>query len=145
MRKFLFTIFLVGAVAVAASSFASGATVVRCGTKYTKACTKPAVAVKSLAVACHNTGAKFALPNVTFTSLPGIRSVRVQVGSKTVRLATFGGQGPQQYKLKGVSIQTAGLGSGVHTVTITVTDVKGKKVTRTLRFSICRSVPVFTG
>jgi hypothetical protein len=126
------------------SSLAFGATA-RCGTRYTKPCTTPRLIVTPPPVVCHKKSTSFDLPTATLTSLPGIRRIVVTEGSKVIRSVSFKGRGPQQYSLGGVKISTAGLQPGVHAVTITVTDVRGKKVSRTLRFSVCAPAPVFTG
>lgn len=144
MRRFLFIACAAGVLAVALSGLASGATA-RCNTTYTPTCTGPAIGNVTLSANCRNSGAVVRLPNITFRSLPGIRSITVKQGSRTIKTKSFKGQGPQRFTLKNVLIHTAGFGPGVHTVTITVKDVRGKKASRTLRFSICRVKPVFTG
>lgn len=143
VRKALFISFVAGVLAVGVSSLASGATA-RCNTRYTPACTGPVIGNATISAACRNRGTTIRLPNITFRSLPGIRTISVKVGSRKITSRTFKRPGPQRFTLRNVRINTAGFGSGVHRVTVTVTDVRGKKATRTLRFAICRP-PVFTG
>jgi hypothetical protein len=90
-------------------------------------------------------GSRYAVPNITFTSNAGIRRVKVSEGSKTLRTISFAGRGPTQFALKGLGVSTLGLSSGGHQLTVTVTDVRGKSASKTLRFSVCVSTPVFTG
>jgi hypothetical protein len=135
---------VVGAIAM--SGVDSGATGKRCGTKYTKPCTIPSVNLRTPPVVCHKPSTSFDLPAATLTSLPGMRKIVVtEDGKKVLKSVSFKGQGPQQYSVSRLKISTAGLKSGVHSITITVTDVRGKKASRTVRFSVCASVPVFTG
>ena len=145
VRKFLLIGIAVAACAAAMSSLAVGATGARCGTRYTKPCTGPIVTVRTPPVVCQKPGSSFALPSATLSSLPGLRKVVVTEGSKVIKTVTFKGRGPQQYSLKGLTLSTSGLHAGVHSVTITVTDVRGKKASRTLHFSVCAIVPPFTG
>jgi hypothetical protein len=134
---------VVGAIAM--SSLAFGATGARCGTRYTKPCTIPVVNIRTPPVVCHKKSTTFALPAATLTSLPGIRKIVVTEDGKVIKSVSFKGKGPQQFALRALRISTGGLKPGVHSVTITVTDVRGKKASRTVRFSVCAPVPVFTG
>jgi hypothetical protein len=90
-------------------------------------------------------GTRYAVPNITITSNAGIRRIQVTDAPKPVRTITFTGKGPTQFVIKGLGVSTVGLSSGGHVVTVTVTDVKGKTASNTLRFSVCVSKPVFTG
>jgi hypothetical protein len=145
MRKVLFTFLASGLLVVALSSLANGATAARCGTRYTPACTNPHLTVVPLNLQCHGVGSKFSLSNITASSNSGIRKVVIKVGNKTITSKTYKGNGPTQVTIRGVRVSTAGLGVGIHTITVTTTDIRGHKVTRTLRFTICKPVPIFTG
>jgi hypothetical protein len=92
-----------------------------------------------------NVGTRYVLPNITFTSNAGIRSIQVREGAKTIKLITFKGSGPTQYALKSLGISTLGLTSGGHMLSVKVTDVRGRSVSKSLPFSICVTKPVFTG
>ena len=117
----------------------------RCGNKYTPACTKPKIKNRPLSAKCVSAGARYTLPNVTFTSNAGIRRIQVREGAKTLRTISFTGKGPTQFALKGLAVSTLGLKSGGQQLTVKVTDVRGKSASKTLRFSVCVSTPVFTG
>lgn len=82
---------------------------------------------------------------MTFTSNSGIKSITVKEAGRTLKSITFTGQGPTQYSIKGLLVSTAGLKAGGHPVTVKITDVSGRSVSKTLRFSVCVSTPVFTG
>ena len=90
-------------------------------------------------------GARYAVPTITITSNAGIRQIQVTDAPKVVRTITFKGNGPTQFALKGLGVSTIGLTAGGHLIIVKVTDVKGKSASKTLRFSICVSTPVFTG
>jgi hypothetical protein len=75
----------------------------------------------------------------------GLRSVQVREGSKTVKLITFHGSGTTHYTLRNLTVHTAGLGAGGHAISVRITDGKGRSASKTLRFSVCVSTPVFTG
>jgi len=129
-------------VATAARPHVSGS---RCGTKYAPACTRPHIKTPPVSAKCVDTGNTYKLPNVTFTSNAGIRRIQVMAGSRVVKTISFSGRGPTQYKLHGLSVTTLGLGAGGHAITLRITDVKGRSASRTLRYSVCVSTPVFTG
>jgi hypothetical protein len=145
MRKVIVTVFTAGVLAVVVAGLASGATAARCGTLYTPACTPPTITTVPLTLVCHNAGATINLPTITVKSNSGIKKVSVTLGSKTIHSTTYSGRGPTTVTLSGLKIHTAGLSTGVHTITITTTDIRGKKAAHTLKFSICAPVPVFTG
>lgn len=150
MRKAISTVvvacaFVAGAAGVASASQKSHVSTRRCNTKYTATCTPPKIVSKPVSPKCISTGTGFKLPSITFTSNAGIRKIQVREGGRTIKLITFKGQGQTQYKLNGLSLATRGLGSGGHPVTITVTDIRGRSASKTLRFSVCVATPVFTG
>jgi len=129
-------------VATAARSHVS---IKRCGTKYTPACTVPKIKPKPPSPACVSAGTRYAVPAITITSNAGIRRILVTDAPKLVRRITFSGSGPTQFALKGLGVSTVGLTAGGHLIIVKVTDVKGKSASKTLRFSVCVSTPVFTG
>ncbi len=87
----------------------------------------------------------FKLPTITFVSNAGIKKIQVTLAPRTIKLITFPGQGPTQYSLTNVAVPTTGLLAGAHSVSVEVTDVANKSASKTLRFSICQTKPVFTG
>ncbi|MGH2842914.1 MAG: hypothetical protein ACRDKL_04935 [Solirubrobacteraceae bacterium] len=100
---------------------------------------------------CVKAGVGFKLPTITLVSNAGIKNIKLElIPPKLLKLVKFKGEGRTQYKLKGVLIRTAGLQTGAHHVKVTVTDVRGKTASKTLRFSVCAkpakaTKPVFTG
>lgn len=82
---------------------------------------------------------------MTFTSNSGIRTIMVQEGGRTIKTVTFKGQGPTQYSINGLKVTSTGLKAGGHPVTVKITDIRGRSASKTLRFSVCVSTPVFTG
>jgi hypothetical protein len=150
LRKLIVTIGLAGVIALGAGGAAQGSTVKvsgkRCGTTYTPACAKPSISFTTPSPACVSAGTFYKLPTLTFVSNAGIRSISVAlVDPSSVKTITFKGEGPTQYKLKGLTFKTAGLQAGAHQLKVTVKDVRGKSVNKTIRFSICVAKPVFTG
>ena len=117
----------------------------RCGTTYTPACTKPRISNKAPSPKCVNTGIRYTLPMIRFTSNAGIRLIEVRMGTKVIRRILFKGRGPTSWTVRNLRVPTLGLGSGGHLLSVRVTDVKGRSASRTLRFSVCVSTPVFTG
>lgn len=143
MRKVLFTLLIAGALAVGVSSLAIGAQGARCGTLYTPTCTKPHITARP-PVGCRKPAKTFTLATIRFSSNAGIRRVTVKLGSKVLKSKKFSGRGPTHYTIKGLKVSTKGLSTGGHTITVTVRDVKGKTVSRTIRFTVCPP-PKFTG
>jgi hypothetical protein len=148
LRKAIATVVVaVGLIAALAGS-ASAVVHPRCGTKYSEVpnCTPPKLTYKTPSPGCVTAGPSYKLPTLTVTSVPGIRRIHIVLSDpKTLYSKSFAGIGPQQYAVKGVKVSTKGLKAGAHHVTITVTDVKGKSLSKKLRFAICKSTPVFTG
>jgi hypothetical protein len=146
VRKVLLITVLAGALVAAVASIASGATGARCGTRYTKPCTPPHFTIV-LSPNCHKGGSAVTLPATTFVSTAGIRRIDVTFNFVPLKTFRFSGLGPTQFTLRGFKISTNGLKAGIYPVTITITDVRGRTMTRTVRFSICRpaSKPIFTG
>lgn len=149
LRKVILAVTVVLAMVVGASAVAtagqSHVTAKRCGGRYGPSCTKPNILNKPLSMSCVHLGAGYELPVITFTSNSGIRDIKVEAGGTTVKTVTFSGQGPTQYVLKHFRLSTLGFNSGPQAVTLSVTDVKGRTVSKVLRYSICVAKPVFTG
>jgi hypothetical protein len=145
MRKLLFTLSLAAAIAVVMAGLASGAATSRCGTRYTPRCSGPALSVVPPSLKCKAPGAKVTVAPIKVSSIAGIRRITIKVDGKTVKTYTFHGTGPQHKTISSFSVSTKGLKAGVHTVTVTTTDVKGKSATQTVRFTVCVVKPVFTG
>jgi hypothetical protein len=162
LRKAISVIVIACAFVAGASGVAdaTGSHAKTCGTLYTPACkakpkkkhkpkpkpptTKPKVTVP-MSPGCKNAGQADTLPTFTFVSNAGLRKIKVVFQSKTLKVFNFKGKGPKQFKLIGVRVPTKGLKAGAHNVTVTAADVKGKSVSKTLRFTICQAKPVFTG
>lgn len=150
LRRAISTLAVACAFLAGASGVANAATShvkpTRCGTKYTPACTKPQITNKTPSPQCATAGTSYKLPNFTFVSNAGLAKVEVVLdGSKVLKTVTFGGQGPTQDALNGLSVPTDGLQAGRHTVVVTATDIAGKSAAKTLNFAICQAKPVFTG
>ncbi len=148
----VFCAFIAGAsgVAVAASTHTGTHTgrhvlPARCGTKYTPQCTRPHITNRAPSAKCVNSGTRYTLPLLRFTSNAGIRLIQIRMGRKVLRTIRFKGRGPVRWIVRGFKIPTLALGSGGHALTVRVTDVKGRSVSKTLHFAVCVSTPVFTG
>jgi hypothetical protein len=164
LRKAISTIVIACAFVAGASGVAdatgSNAKGKKCGTLYTPKCTKakpkkhkpkpPPPTTKPNVTApmspgCRTAGTADKLPTFTFVSNAGLRKIKVVFQAKTLKVVTFKGKGPKQFKMIGVRVPTKGLAAGAHSVTVTAVDVKGKSASRTVRFTICQAKPVFTG
>jgi hypothetical protein len=145
MRKLLSTLSLAAAIAVVTAGLASGAATKRCGTRYTPRCTGPAVVVVPPSLLCKTPGEKVTIAPIKSNSIAGIRKITIKVDGKTVKTFVYHGSGPQHATIKGFSVSTHGLSAGMHTVTVTTTDVRGKMAKRTVRFTVCTVKPAFTG
>lgn len=149
MRKAISTVAVVCAFLASASGVALAAhshvSTKRCGGKYTPTCTIPHITNTPPSPKCSDVGHKVKLPNMTFTSNSGIKSITVKEGGRTIKNVSFKGQGPTQYSIKGLMVSSTGLKAGGHLVSVKITDVRGRSASKTLRFSICVSTPVFTG
>jgi hypothetical protein len=155
LRKAITTVAVGLAVAVGATGVASAAgshvSTKKCGTKYTPACppkqsfAKPSIKTPPVNAACVSTGAIYRLPTMTFKAPAGIRTIQVRDGSRTVKTVSFRGHKTTTYTLRNLVVQTLGLGAGGHSLSVRVTDAKGRSASKTLRFSVCVATPVFTG
>lgn len=143
MRKVLSTLLIAGALVIGLSSLANGAQGPRCGTLYTPTCTRPHITARGPA-GCRAPKKTFQLSPIRFSSNAGIRRITVKLGSKILKSKHFSGRGPTQYTVRHLKVHTTGLASGGHTITISVTDVKGKTTRDTIRFTVCPP-PKFTG
>ena len=149
MRKVIFA--LMGAVVVigAMASLASGASrpphghaaLVKCGTLYTPTCKAPSAVVASIA-ACKAAGATVNFP-IALSANAGIRNVAVKFRGKTIKSVSYSGQPTKKHLTAGV--HTAGLKPGIYSVSVKITDVRGKSKTSLAHFSVCEPKPVFTG
>ncbi len=149
MRKLVFS--LVGVVAVLAmtASLATGATkrpaahlgAVKCGGLYQPPCVKPTIIVRS-AVACQQTGTVLRFP-IRLHSVAGLSRATVKVGGRTVKTVKFTGS-PTNRTIT-VRVSTRGQRPGLFTITVRVTDTRGKTATGRAHYTICRPAPVFTG
>ena len=86
------------------------------------------------------------MPPLTVRAVAGIQSVTIVVHSQPrtiVHLTNL--HGAQQKTFKGLTINTHGLSSGVHTVIVTVVDTRGKRATKVIPFAICRPKPQTPG
>jgi len=134
-----------GVADAAKSSAAPRVHTTRCDTTYTPACTKPRIKNRSPDPLCVDTGIKYKLPTISFTSNAGLKKIKVLLGKKVIKTVTFKGQGKQTYSIKQLGVPTTDLLSGVHAVSVEVTDIRGKTVHKTLNFSVCKATPAFTG
>jgi hypothetical protein len=124
----------------------------KCGTKYTPTCpppkqtfAKPTIKTPPVSPKCVAVGTTYKLPSMTFKAPAGIRSIQVREGSKTVKTISSHGHNTTTYSLRNLVVHTLGLGAGGHGLSVRITDAKGRSVSKTLRFSVCVSTPVFTG
>lgn len=155
MRKAITTLVIACAVAAGVAGVATAAgpqvSTKKCGTKYTPTCppkqnfAKPTIKTPPVSPKCVSTGSTYKLPSMTFKAPAGLRSVQVREGSKTIKVITFHGRGTTHYTLRNLTVHTVGLGSGGHALSVRITDAKGRSASKTLRFSVCVSTPVFTG
>jgi len=153
LKKLIVTAGVVAVSALGAVSSASAAGtqhpqvgIKKCGTgTYAVACTSPKVSTSSsLKPGCVNSGTSVKLPTFSFTANAGIKKITVTITKRTLKTVSPKGE-PTTYKLKNVAVPTVDLASGAHSVTVKVTDGKGKTASKTLHFSVCVAKPVFTG
>jgi hypothetical protein len=145
MRRVLYMSVGVVAAIVATASIAAAASPALCGTRYTPVCTAPNISHIPVSVACHAPASKIHLAAFTASANAGIKKITVTVHSKTVTVLSESGHGAKKKTIRGLTINTAGLAAGAHTITIKIVDNRGKTVTTTYHFAICKPKPVFTG
>lgn len=144
MRKIILLLLLGGALA-AIPGPAGAASSARCGVLYKPNCTNPKLTGSALTVACRKAGTRVAITAQTATSNSGIRRITIAFRGHTIKTYHFSGQGPTRFTVSGVFINTKGLKPGAYTLKITMTDIRGHSVSKTLHFAICKPVPKFTG
>lgn len=147
MRRFTYLLIGAAAVMAVAVGAASGASAIKCGGLYQPHCAAPQIKPPTLSANCHKTGARIHVPPIRVTSVAGLKSIIVTVQGQHKPLASYKKLHSARSKtIRGLVINTAGLRTGVHTVTIKVTDVRNKTRTRSLRLAICKiKPPPFTG
>ncbi|MEA2198036.1 MAG: hypothetical protein QOJ25_2087 [Solirubrobacteraceae bacterium] len=145
MRKVLYTSVGAIAVVVATASIAAAASPALCGTRYTPRCTSPFISHIPVSVACHAPASVIRLASFTASANAGIKKITVTVHSKAKTVYSASGNGAKKKTVSGVTINTAGLNAGAHTITIKVVDQRGKTTTTTYHFAICKPKPIFTG
>jgi hypothetical protein len=147
MRRVLVTLLAAFAVLALTANLAAGANkpaahpAAKCGGLYQPPCIGPTVIARS-AVACRNTGAVLRFP-VSVHAIAGLAKATAKYKGKVIKSITFHGN-PQSGHFT-VVISTRGNKPGLFTLTLHVTDVRGKSASRTVHFTICRPKPVFTG
>jgi hypothetical protein len=149
MRKLMFMLMGAALVVALGSTSASGAGRIRCKVppKHTPPsqrglyCQNPTVNV-GLNVSCRRPGTSFQMQTITASANAGVSRVQVIVRStpQTVFDKHYPNS-PLHVVINGVTISTAGLGTGPHTVTVIVTDARGKRVSKTVHFAVCPPPP----
>lgn len=83
-------------------------------------------------------GARYTLPVLRFASTTGIRRIKIRVRNerRKVFARRYRGRGPTHRSLRHIHVKTKGLAKGAHVLKITVTDVRGRSRTRTIRFVV---------
>ncbi len=122
-------------VVMALALIAPGASAVRtkrCGTRYTPPCERAAIHVRP-SPSCQLPGSYTLLP-IRVHSNAGIRRVKIKLDGRTIKVYRYKGRGPTHKKFRHLTIRSRHLKFGTHTVTVVVTDVRGRKSSR--RFSI---------
>jgi hypothetical protein len=114
---------------------------VTCDTLYTPPCGPPSAVVVSKA-SCQKTGKTLHFP-IRLHAPAGLRKVLVTFRGKKIKTVTY--QGKPETKTLSVTISTRGFKPALFTLTVKVTDVKGRTATRHAHFTICKPKPVFTG
>ena len=85
---------------------------------------------------CPHTGAFLHFP-FTVHVLAGLRSVTVFLGKKQIKKITY--KGKPKTKHFSVTIRTSGDKPGVYTLTVKVTDARGKTTSKHVQFFICNA------
>lgn len=134
------------AVTIGAVGIASGANTVKCGHLYQPDCTLPKITTTISAV-CHKEGSKITIPKIAITSNAGLKSIVVTLKGRSKPIKVYKNLHSATKKtVGGISINSKGLKPGSHTVTIKVTDTRGKTTTRVVHIAICvPKPPPFTG
>jgi hypothetical protein len=132
---------------VGAAGIASGANTVKCGGTYQPACAPPNIIPIVITTTCHKEGTTIHIPKFTVTAIAGIKTITISVKGRKKPVKTYKNLNSAQKKtIGGLTVSTAGLKPGAHTITIKVTDTRGKTFSRTLHIAICTpKPPPFTG
>jgi hypothetical protein len=138
---------LIGVSAALAVMVGSASGAVKCGHLYQPVCAAPRIAPISISATCQKTGAILHLPAITITSVAGLKTITVTVAGRAKPLATYNNLHSATRKtIRGLTVNTHGLGPGAHTIVIKATDTRNKTSKRTLRLAICKiTPPPFTG
>lgn len=150
MRRVIQLALVMGLLTGVTAGIANGASsraVVRCGHLYQPACRRPAVGPVMIAIKCHPVGTTVTIPPFSVSSNAGLTKVVITVAGRTRPIATYSNLGSTLSKrISGLKVNTRGLSSRTHVITIKVTDSRGKTATRTLRFAVCAvPKPITTG
>jgi hypothetical protein len=146
VRKLIFMLLAAGAVAAALAAIAPAAVVIRCKPgNVTFKCQPTNLHFGTPPVKCQHPGTRVPVPVITVTSNSGITKIQVKVNGKVIKTFRYGGLGPLQKVIRGLHINTTGFGHGVHTITVMVMAAHAPTKSLTRRFSICKTVPIFTG
>ncbi|MGI8863631.1 MAG: hypothetical protein ACR2JH_04400 [Solirubrobacteraceae bacterium] len=134
MRRLILTLAGVVAVVSVSAIFVSGASgALPCRTIYCQN-----TIGTNLNVSCRPKNSSFTLNPITVTSGNQIRRITITLRSRlqTIKVVNL----PKKVYVKvlrGVVVSTAGLASGVHTITIVVQPRKGRSFSKTLHFAVC--------
>jgi hypothetical protein len=95
-----------------------------------------------LNIACQRPGVTFKMETITGSANAGVREIKITVHSteRTIFDKHYSNS-PLHVVIHGVTVNTAGLASGVHTVTVIVTDTRGKTASKTAHFAVCPPPP----
>lgn len=107
----------------------------------------PVLSAHALSAACRASAAKVHIPATTITSVAGLKSVTVKLDGHKIKAVKISARtaAKNSFTLKNVTINTAGLKAGLHTVTVTAVDTAGRTARRVFHFTICKPKPKFTG
>jgi hypothetical protein len=134
------------AVTVGAVSVASGANTVKCGGLYQPACITPSIST-TISTTCHKEGTILRVPVITIKANAGLKEIKITIkGRKKVVKVYKNLNSATSKTIGGLKIDTHGFKPGAHTIVVTVTDTRGKTVTKKYRVAICAiKPPPFTG
>lgn len=134
------------AVTIGAVGVASGADTVRCGGTYQTACTAPTIAT-AISTTCHKQGTKIHVPAITISASAGLKEIKITVKGRNKPVKVYKNLNSALRKtVGGITVNTSGLKPGAHTIYISVTDTRGKTVTKAYKIAVCAiKPPPFTG
>jgi hypothetical protein len=152
LRKLTYTLIAVGLLVALGSTSATGRVRIRCKVppanlppaQKSLYCENPRLHLP-LNVRCQRPGGSFKIPVISADANAGILEIKITVRStpRTV-LDKHYSNSPVHVVLRGVTISTVGLGRGVHTVTVTVIDTRGKRAVQVGHFAVCPPPPPIT-